>query len=332
MKRPRRAPGLIPGRSAIPAVLALALFASGCGDLLGKLRPDQDDSGSGGPTTGGLWAERGFLSDSPPDRGDLRDYGGRSERGPASEDTASGSGDPWGSSDRDAAGGDQVSFDNTPNFPPATRRRYKNGDRATQADFIDQSQNEGSLWAPDGQTNYYFTKNKVRAVGDILTVKLGSDLIRDIGLEVKRTLNDNERAIELSLAEDRARARAQAGRAAAGGGKDALSTSQAAPAQGPGGGGSPDTVFGAPSVDVRPSDIDVSKSLELKPGDTMMAEIVERYPNGNYRIRGTKMVIYRNGAPRLVHLTAVVGASDISDDGTVDSGKLYEYRLEATPR
>jgi flagellar basal body L-ring protein FlgH len=60
-----------------------------------------------------------------------------------------------------------------------------------------------------------------------------------------------------------------------------------------------------------------------------MAEIIERYPNGNYKIRGTKRVLYKNGTPRLVNLVGVVRGSDIAEDDTVPSGKLYEYRLEA---
>lgn len=325
---------------ALTILASTAILASGCSDLLGKLRPDLDDSGSGGPTTGGLWSERGFLSDSPPEHGDRYDYVGHSERGPASDGGAARGGDSWVDADRAAAdrrdevrgnldgdGGDQISYGNTPNLPPSTRRMYKSNNRATRADFIDDSQSEGSLWASDGQTNFYFTKNKVHAVGDILTLKLGQDLIRDIGLEVKRTLNDSERATELALAEERAQARAQAQQQAAGGGKDSVTSSQAAPGADS---GSSTSNPGGPSADVQPSDIDVSKSLELKPGDTMMVEIVQRYPNGNYKIRGTKRVMYKNGAPRLVNLTAVVRASDVGEDDTVDSGKLYEYRLQAT--
>jgi flagellar basal body L-ring protein FlgH len=60
-----------------------------------------------------------------------------------------------------------------------------------------------------------------------------------------------------------------------------------------------------------------------------MAEIVERYPNGNYKIRGTKRVLYKNGSPRLATVVAVAKGTDIGEDDVINSGKLYEYRLEA---
>ena len=92
---------------------------------------------------------------------------------------------------------------NTPNLDPPTKRMYKNGMRATRADFVDESQNEGSLWASDGQTNYYFTKNKVRGVGDILTVTMEADMVNDVSTEVKRTLSPKEQDYELAAAQER---------------------------------------------------------------------------------------------------------------------------------
>ena len=58
-----------------------------------------------------------------------------------------------------------------------------------------------------------------------------------------------------------------------------------------------------------------------------IAEIVERYPNGNYKVRGSKKVKYRGGS-RLITMVGVVKGTDIAEDDTVNSGKLYEYRPE----
>lgn len=333
-------------------ISAACVTLSSCADLLGSLRPDLDDNKNNvmdEPTVGGRWSERGFLDESTPDGGNPSRYSslGHSERAPAS--MRSGAGDDWvdptrqDQNRRDLARDQENSaensdyngptFSNTPNMPPPTKRMYKNGNRATRADFIDESPNEGSLWASDGQTNYYFTKNKVRGVGDIITINLEDGMIRDLGLEIRHTLNERERDVEMALAEDRARARAAGGNAAtpANGQKsDAVASSSAAPNRTPASGQTAnDTAANAEAPKVLPSDVDVSKSLEVKAGDTMMAEIVERYPNGNYKIRGTKRVIYKNGAPRLVNLVGVVRGSDIAEDDTVPSGKLYEYRLEA---
>ena len=76
------------------------------------------------------------------------------------------------------------------------------------------------------------------------------------------------------------------------------------------------------------ANIDVSKSLGIRAGDTIMAEIVERYPNGNYKLRGTKRIPYRNGY-RVLSMVGIAKGSEIAEDDTIPSGKLYEYRLEA---
>jgi flagellar basal body L-ring protein FlgH len=342
-------------RFSITALLLVlsALGSTGCADLFGSLRPDLDDKQNASfdaPTVGGRWSERGFLDESMPDGGNPGRFSnlGHSERAPASMRGARNGDDDWvdpvraeqnrrdmarsGENEAENADSNMPTFSNTPNMPPPTKRMYKNGNRATRADFIDESPNEGSLWASDGQTNYYFTKNKVRGVGDILTINIEDGMIRDLGLEIRHTLNERERDVEMALAEDRAKARAAGGAAPAantpanGQKTDAVASTSAAPNRAP---ASANDAANAEALKILPSDVDVSKSLEVKPGDTMMAEIIERYPNGNYKIRGTKRVIYKNGTPRLVNLVGVVRGSDIAEDDTVASGKLYEYRLEA---
>jgi flagellar basal body L-ring protein FlgH len=75
------------------------------------------------------------------------------------------------------------------------------------------------------------------------------------------------------------------------------------------------------------SDIDLAPVLQMKAGDTVMTEIIERYPNGNYKVRGTKRVPYRGGY-RMLTMVAIAKSADIGEDDTIGSGKLYEYRLE----
>jgi flagellar basal body L-ring protein FlgH len=59
----------------------------------------------------------------------------------------------------------------------------------------------------------------------------------------------------------------------------------------------------------------------------MMGEIVERYPNGNYKIRAIKRIAYRGGY-RMLTMIGVAKSADITEEDTIGSGKLYEYRLE----
>lgn len=350
-------------RKTLPFVyiglIAVILTTAGCAKFLGGLRRDLDDSEPSqqdSPTVGGRWVEGGFLDQDMPDGGAYAGGGiGHSDRAPASmPDGARGSAsrnDSWVSQDQsdsnhrdmyrgmgDDQGEQTASFSNTPRLDPPTKRAYKNGARATRADFVDESPNEGSLWGSDGQTNYYFTKNKVRGVGDIVTVTLEADIVRDMALEVKRTLSPRERDVELALAQDRIKAKVY-------GQGDSLATSAAAPsrtlASAP---KAPDAAagdsdnakpYGTPPPEeaaipvATTNDIDVTKTLEVKAGDTMMGEITQRYPNGNYEIRAVKKVNFKSGTPRLVTVVAVVKSTDISEDDQLNSGKLYEYRIEA---
>lgn len=327
-------------RNSTAAVWTLAVVAitTACGSL-GNLRRDIDEEDPyAQPTVGGAWTERGLLEDpsgrTPASGGPGRDPGGRSWVG-ADDDMSNGRDRyrKWNDEEDPDAAEEAAelgpSYSRNPALPPGVNRLYKNGTRATRSDFLDESQNEGSLWASDGQTNYYFTKNKIRGVGDIVTVNIEADFLKDSNSEIARTLSPNERELELESAQERLAMKAMGigpdGKEA----KDSVTSSAAAPARGPAGAG--EKSKSAAKVDIPKAtnaDIDVSKNMDLKAGDTMMAEIAERYPNGNYKIRGTKRVRYRNGF-RILNMVGVVRGSDIGEDDVVPSGKLYEYRLEA---
>ena len=384
--------------------ILLALELSGCAQFMGRLRRDLDDGAQDGvyqgvptadPTTGGRWTEKGFLSEDMGEQGEPEPmyYNrlGHSERAPASVggDPAAPISSSWVTPEqleknrRDAQRGlnavDAVNTAMTPNLAPPVKRQYKNGARATRDDFIDQSTSEGSLWASDGQTNYYFTKNKVRSVGDIVTLTIDEAVVRDIAIEAKRNLSDKEREFELGLIQAKIRADALAAYVPEpdpyATPSDTASSSQAAPARAPaatpaatptpapapqeiagatavpGGSGTAEVPVQAvlpegvtlskdknyyitPSgkeVDFRKAtiaEIDMTKKLEIKAGETVMSEIIERYPNGNYKIRGIKRVPYRNGPPKLVSIVGIVKGTDITEEDTTTSGKLYEYRVD----
>ena len=72
----------------LTALIGTMLASSGCAQLMGALRRDLDDGDSyadAPPTTGGRWAEHGFLSQDLPEGGSVGDkYVGHTERDPAS--------------------------------------------------------------------------------------------------------------------------------------------------------------------------------------------------------------------------------------------------------
>lgn len=298
--------------------------ASGCSKLLGGLRKDLDETQSASqPTVGGAWPEHSMLTS-----------GDDNTRNPASDiyNGAQGRGS-WMSAEnaeqnaRDQIRGQtgeeeaRINSANTQVLSPNIKRVYKSGGRASKADFVDDTPNETSLWAGDGQSNFFFSKNKVREVGDIVNITIENDLYKDLNQEVTRALTPMEREYELEQAAEREKAKDAAEDLK----KDSLSTSSAA---------------SKPKADKKDDgkqekvnkttaqDIDIASAVDLKSGDNLMAEILERFPNGNYRIRGLKKVRYRNST-KYVSMVGIVRGQDISDEGVVNSGKLYEYRLDS---
>ena len=170
--------------------------------------------------------------------------------------------------------------------------------------------------------------NLVR-VGDIVTVISDEEFLKDIAAEIKRTMSPDEREVQVDLAQERARRVAMGlpenGDPAAAGKDEKVASSQAAANRGPAG------ADGTPGVSV-PSvtwaQVDLRKSMEMKAGDPVMMEVLERYPNGNYKLRGLKRV-RMNGQTKMVSVIAIAKNTDISADETVPSGKLYEYRIES---
>lgn len=303
-----------------PFLVILSLSVSGCADLLTQLRRNLDeDYGRGSATYGGPMAEGGFLSETMGEggyRSDQYEHADTSNRGIASETAQSAESESWldGFSFGDQTLKKNYNVLRNDPVPPPAQSHYKKGMRATRSDFIDESPNEGSLWASDGQTNYYFTRNKIRVVGDIISLSLEEAMIRDMGLEVKSKLSSSEMDRELEQAQRHLRRRAPA----VAGKEPDVSLQNGANRSGE------DEI-----QSVTEADVDLTKSLEVKSGDVILAEIIERYPNGNYKIKGTKRIIYKNGAPRVMTVLGVVRGTDINDEDVVSTGKLYEYRLEA---
>lgn len=282
--------------AALVAIVASTLV-TGCGGMLRNLRGGEFEDGMANmkePTSGGMWPERGWLDDS--------DYDDRSEAVARIERQVGGAqGEIKDGAKRGLASAEGKAAD------------AKSGTRAKKEDFIDQAQGSGSLWASDGQTNYFFTKNRIKTVGDIISVQIEDQMAKDISSEVKRTLTKSEREYELTLANEEKEAAQSSGSS-----RKPASTDPAAAA-----------AEAAPTTDAREvsmADLDLSKHVGVKTGDTIMAEILERYPNGNYKVKGTKRVPYRSNT-RLVQFTGIARGTDIDDGDQVASGKFYEYRL-----
>lgn len=322
-------------RSIWVAVFAAAflIMLSSCSQLMGGLRPDLDDEYryEQEPTYGGRLSEGGLLRDS--DRGPNDDATvGHNERF-ASPGRMGGQGS-WlaeGENERNIRSRPQESEEDedAPKLAkrPNVFKKFKNGMRATRDDFIDDVKADGSLWTSDGQTNYFLTKNRTKSEGDILTIITDEEFVRDVAAEIKRTLSPDERDAELELAQERMR-RKTLGLPEDGSEKgDQVASNQSAASRSPASDGqNSSAMVSVPTVTW--AEVDLQKSIEMKAGDPIMMEVLERYPNGNYKIRGLKRVRH-SGRTKTVSVLAIAKASDITDEETIPSGKLYEYRIEA---
>jgi flagellar basal body L-ring protein FlgH len=167
--------------------------------------------------------------------------------------------------------------------------------RVTAKDFINENvKNENSLWAEDGQNNYFFAQNKLKNPGDLLSVIIEDGLRKDMVNSVRKLLPPEYRDQEIRVP---------------GLTKDAPAADQRTPA-----GQAPPTP--APAT-----------ASETTAEDLLTAEVLERYPNGNVRIRGIKRVPFKRQV-RNIEVVAIVKGADISESDVVKSSKFFEQRVE----
>ena len=195
-------------------------------------------------------------------------------------------------------------------------RNFALGDRATRNDFLDNAPGDGSLWANGNDANHFFTKGKVRAPGDIVSVKVDDVFVRQIAEEVKKTLTPAEQAVEMALhlknnelTKDDQDLKAYRNVAS-----EDLRSDEA------------QAIKSRMEKAVRWSQVDLSKAIALNSNEELRAEIIDRFQNGNFKIRAVKRVLYR-GHTKMVSLVAVAPAADLDDKDTIQSGKLYEYNI-----
>jgi hypothetical protein len=312
---------------------------SGCSQLMGGLRPDLNDEYKyeQEPTSGGRFAEGGMLDEGRYRGPDSEEAVGHSDRQPSASAGRMGGQGTWinsGEDDRTAMRrpGSQEDENGSPLAArPPMQKKFKSGNRATRNDFVDDGKGDGSLWNSDGQTNYFLTKNNIHSDGDLVSVVTDEEFLKDIAAELKRTMTPDERENEMELAQERNRRRANGlpeDPNAVPTKDDKVASAQSAPARSPA--SATDGEF-KKEIDVPPvawTDVDLRKSMEMKAGDPVMMEVLERYPNGNYKLRGLKRVRI-HGQQKMVSVVAIAKHADISPEETIPAGKLYEYRIEA---
>ena len=255
---------------------------------------------------------------------------------------------------------------------PKMRRSYSLRSRVTRDDFIDSSSEEGSLWASNGQTNYFFTKNKVRTPGDLISLVIENEMYKEIGFEIKKSLNLNEQSAELTLLSSAFKQKSlqdlyvrnpalftkddsresKSMKDSIERGISSLPQNNSSDSRNESNSSlselRKDLFLNIPKEiqegvkttqnledvqrlvhQISVKNVNIFPALELQPGDSMAGQILERYSNGNYKVRTIKRVFYRNGKSRFVKIVGTVKGADMGEDtDLINSGKLYEYRVE----
>lgn len=174
-------------------------------------------------------------------------------------------------------------------------RKYK---RMTQAKLEAENKindEAGSLWVDEGQGSYLFAQNNQRLVGDIVNVTIDGT--------AKRQLDTKVGVIEKLIQQRRLRAKlASQPKSKAG----ASSQPTAPPTTGAAGGD--DKAGGGFGVKEVPS------------------RIVETFPDGSYRIRGSKDFMIDRTEYKVI-VTGVVKPGDISDS-KVESDKVLDGKFD----
>ncbi len=203
---------------------------------------------------------------------------------------------------------------------PQEKERFK------KTDFYDDSPHDGSLWSNDLDENYFFTKGKSRGLGDIVSIKAEDSFIKQIAEEIKKTLTPLEQEIEMALymkanppgavgVKDEKNPQAGADRNMASLTEEDLSANGAFQMR--------ERMLKASQW----ANVDLTKSIGLQNNEEIRAEVIDRFKNGNYKVRAVKRVMYR-GTSKLISIVGVAPANDFDEKDAIASGKLYEYRLK----
>lgn len=181
-------------------------------------------------------------------------------------------------------------------------RRNANPWYGTQAD------NEGSLWNPDSQDGFLFSKNLLHKLGDIIIVKLEPDVTTTMNEKVDEVLGRN--TLNQVLADE-------AGKAAKTKVKDKVSKALGNSAVGE-----------AVSEEVKNrtvSSIDgKAKAIDV---ENVAVRITAYGPRNTFFVQGARKVYIRN-SPYKLKVEGIVRDEDIGPTSVVSSNMVFESKVE----
>ena len=197
--------------------------------------------------------------------------------------------------------------------------RAKKG-HVTRADFdAVANRSDNSLWNEDGQHNYFFSTNKAKMPGDLITIEGTKELRNDMLAEFRKRLPGDELEAGVVIAGLGTVSTAKVDA------KPAEATSAVAKTEGAA--ATPPADPAAAPAAVAPARAPASASPEDDAPLNIVAEVVNKYPNGNVLLRGMKRFAH-NGTNYAIEVTGIARANDISEDDRINDAKFFEYKTE----
>lgn len=198
--------------------------------------------------------------------------------------------------------GTSIRYSENPQMSAPSNRQYKRMTRSRMEDESDLGSQAGSMWVMEGQGAYLFAQNKARRDGDVLNVKLDGPSLKQVETKVgiiKKLLKQLE---------DQQQAELSGGLAtnAEGAAGDATRAPAAA---------------AAPKQEEKKDDKEDMSGIQQ-----VTTKIVERLPDGNYRVRGAQPFMIGKREYKVI-AAGVVRPEDFNDEG-VSSTKLIDPQFD----
>lgn len=207
-----------------------------------------------------------------------------------------------------------VRFSENNYMPSTANRQYKRMTRQKMEEESELQAQAGSMWVMEGQGSYLFAQNKSRREGDSLNIKIEGSAQKQIETKVavikkllKQLEDEEKKAKELQrLQEMQQNGQTQPAQNLAAGTPDA----QRAPAS---------------AATAPPPEKKEEKEEEVKI-DFVPSRVVERQPDGNFRIKGQQPFMIGKREYKVI-VTGIVKAEDYNDEGT-GSNKIIDPQYD----
>lgn len=199
-----------------------------------------------------------------------------------------------------------LKYSESPQAGVTEDRQYKRMTRSRMEEESELQSNAGSLWQMEGQTSYMFAQNKSRREGDVLNVKLEGSAMKQV-----ETKANNIKSLIKELEEEERRR------------KEGASATQAPLAQEAVKDGKPAAAARAPAAAAEKPKED---KVDLSDVQAIPSKIVEKLPDGNYRIKGSQPFMIEKKEYKVI-ISGLIKPEDYNDEG-VSSTKLIDPQYD----